>query len=844
MRNFHWMRFSLFFIVVFLFVSSIGQSQTIALWLFDEQVDIYPSCVLNTSSENDYPLVLGLGGKIKPGKFGNALSATEQPPIEIPDGEARFGLQQMPIPDDRTIPPLSWHNAHFCALMTSGENHLRKEVGFVHPTQTYLNIGDFDWTVEFWLMVTRDTGEDGVIFEIGTGPRGENEKVTSLMLNKSLDSFTLFNSEAKLVLNIPSDTKVFDPRKKDWHHVAFVYSKNENQLRHYVDGKLQLLPEQSEMKSLEAGEEDFMSVGRDGLWKRPFQGKIDELHFYDGQLYTAEFEPPTSYSPFSSKEKAEPELKKGLPLLFGPLAEQEQTIKLGSRKHLFIDDALIEKSSDIQFVVNPPELEERVVENIMGHYRKHLAVVEDEEGIIRIYNSVQDDYLQVMTSEDGIHFKYPYLGKAYRGHQNLVLKQPVGGLGNPFIDPNGSGEDKWKMITGHHRRGIFLYTSPDGYNWERMKTAVLPLRSGTQSCTFYDDQRQLYVGYHRTGFFHTPGGATQRGSSLTQVKNLYQPWPFNPVTQKETWEATDTLRLRQPQPWYLDNGPLTPGGFGLEYPYKFLPIDTLDPVGTDIYITKAQKYPWAPDAYFAFPIAYFHWYGDGPLTRQILMHPDRNMGSGPVETQIAVSRDGVHWKRYPRPAYVGIGKFQGWDIHSSYLAHGMLKRNQQIWQYVYGLQEYHSSYEKDDEHRGVFRLVQRIDGFISIDTPYHKEGLIVTKPLVFEGNRLILNVDTDAAGYVQVGFLDKKGNPIPGFSVDNCVYINGDFLNKEVEWIKNPEALQIPYGSSIKELAKQASEKLKITTDVSELEEKTIQLVFRMRGAKLYAMQFVSDNTN
>ncbi|MDW7679116.1 MAG: hypothetical protein SCK70_01010, partial [bacterium] len=91
---------------------------------------------------------------------------------------------------------------------------------------------------------------------------------------------------------------------------------------------------------------------------------------------------------------------------------------------------------------------------------------------------------------------------------------------------------------------------------------------------------------------------------------------------------------------------------------------------------------------------------------------------------------------------------------------------------------------------------------------------------------------------------DKKGNPIPGFSVDNCVYINGDFLNKEVEWIKNPEALQIPYGGSVKELAKQATEKLKITKDLSELEGKTVQLVFRMRGAKLYSMQFVTDNTN
>lgn len=816
-------------------------AQTIALWLFDEQVGVYPSCVLDASSDNDYPMVIGMGGQIVNGKFGNALEPIRRADIEIPEGPALFGLVEVPPAKGRTMAPLSWYHANFCALMTSGENHLRKEVGFVQPTKTKLNIGDDDFTIEFWFMPTRDTGNDGVVFEIGTGPRGENDLVTRLMLNKSLDSFTLFNAAADIRLTIPSNAGALKPGAKKWHHLVFVYSKSEKQLRHYVDGKLQRLPDKADLKSLKNGSEDYMSVGRDGAWNRPLQGRIDELHFTEGLLYTKNFDPPASYSKIHSQNEKERALKKGPPLLFGLLADQKQPVQLGSRRHLFIDDALIESSQDIEFVVNPPRLEERMIDNIVGPYRKHLTVVEDEQGIIRIYNSVQDDYMQVMTSEDGVHFKYPYLSKEYRGHQNIVIPEPVGGLGNPFIDPNGLGDDKWKLITGFHNRGIYLYTSPDGYNWTRQKTAVLPLRSGTQSCTFYDDQRQLYVGYHRTGFFHTPAGATQRGSSLTEVRDIFQPWQFDPVSQKETWAAADTLPLRQPQPWYLDNGPLTPGGFGLEFPYKFLPIDTLDPVGTDIYITKAEKYQWAPDAYFAFPIVYFHYEADGPVTRQILMHPDFNLGSGPVETQIAVSRDGVHWKRYARPAYVGIGTFRGWNIHSSYLAHGMVQRNDEIWQYVYGLQEYHSTYERDDEHRAIFRLSQRMDGFISIDTEYYKEGSVVTKPLVFKGNRLILNIDTDAAGYAQVGFLDKSGRAIPGFSVDNCIYMNGDFTNKEVQWIVNPEALEIPYGSSVEELAELASEKLEITADVSDLQGTTVQLVFRMRGAKLYSMQFVEN---
>ena len=111
-------------------------------------------------------------------------------------------------------------------------------------------------------------------------------------------------------------------------------------------------------------------------------------------------------------------------------------------------------------------------------------------------------------------------------------------------------------------------------------------------------------------------------------------------------------------------------------------------------------------------------------------------------------------------------------------------------------------------------MVQRLDGFVSLDSPYEKEIEVITKQIVFEGNRLMLNIDTDATGYAQVGILDKDGKPFEEFDVDDCIYINGDFIAKEVEWMEN--------GS-----------------DLSKLEGKTVQLVFRMRGSKLYAMQFL-----
>ena len=153
---------------------------------------------------------------------------------------------------------------------------------------------------------------------------------------------------------------------------------------------------------------------------------------------------------------------------------------------------------------------------------------------------------------------------------------------------------------------------------------------------------------------------------------------------------------------------------------------------------------------------------------------------------------------------------------TAYLADGMVFRGDEIWQYYSGETEYHSAHRGDPEGRAVYRLVQRRDGFVSIDSPYANDAPIVTKPFVFEGNRLTFNIDAGALGYAQVGFLDESGKPVEGLSVDDCIYINGDFVKSKVEWLGKGK-------------------------EIGNLAGRTVQLVIRMRGSKLYAMQFVDE---
>ena len=439
-----------------------------------------------------------------------------------------------------------------------------------------------------------------------------------------------------------------------------------------------------------------------------------------------------------------------------------------------------------------------------------------------------------------MNFDVPDLGNGeFYGKSNVVLKDPSA-MGNVFLDPKAPPAEKWKFISDYNRRGIYLFTSPDGFNFTRMRTAILPFRSGSQSNTFYDEQQDKYISYHRCDFTSTPEGGTRRTFVMTETDVVNQPWPFIHASLEDYRALEGKINMRSPVPWYMDNGPLTPGGFAIEYPTIFQEIDTLDPAETDIYVPKALKYPWAPDVYLAFPLLYFHYEDSGDPLRLIHFTPDRMKGSGPIETQLSVSRDAVNWKRIPRPAYTGIGMHAGRDIKQAYLAHGMIRRGDEIWQYYFGETRYHSSFEKSGYKREVYRLVQRLDGFVSIDSPYGKEGYLYTKPFRFAGSKLVLNVDTDAAGYVQVGFLDENGEAIPGYGLEECIYINGDFIKTPVEWLQNAEELA---GIEIhdKEDYIMYSTKARTSMDVSSLAGQTVQLVFRMRGSKLYAMEFIKE---
>ena len=61
---------------------------------------------------------------------------------------------------------------------------------------------------------------------------------------------------------------------------------------------------------------------------------------------------------------------------------------------------------------------------------------------------------------------------------------------------------------------------------------------------------------------------------------------------------------------------------------------------------------------------------------------------------------------------------------------------------------------------------------------------MITKPIIFKGNSLMVNFSTSAAGSLRVEIQDSKGKAVEGYSLSECRKIYGDEIERVVQWDK------------------------------------------------------------
>jgi hypothetical protein len=108
------------------------------------------------------------------------------------------------------------------------------------------------------------------------------------------------------------------------------------------------------------------------------------------------------------------------------------------------------------------------------------------------------------------------------------------------------------------------------------------------------------------------------------------------------------------------------------------------------------------------------------------------------------------------------------------------------------------------------RITVRRHGFASVHAGAGG-GEFTTRPLIFSGDKLVLNYATSAAGSIAVEIQDESGKPLPGYTIADTKPLYGDELEAAISW--------------------------KSKKDVSDVAGKPVRLHFAMSDADIYSLR-------
>jgi len=197
--------------------------------------------------------------------------------------------------------------------------------------------------------------------------------------------------------------------------------------------------------------------------------------------------------------------------------------------------------------------------------------------------------------------------------------------------------------------------------------------------------------------------------------------------------------------------------------------------GEHLYTSQTHPYFRSPHIYIATPTRFVPDRGDAPgYDKKDVNATDILFMSTRAGTE---KYDRVFTEAFMRP---GLDA-QRWRNRSNYVALNVIPT---------------APSEVSIYHRSGDRYVLRSDGFVSVNAG-SQTGELVTRPLIFSGKELHLNLSTSAVGLVQVEMQDEAGQPIPGFTLDDCPIVYGDGIDLTVKW-KNGRNLSSLVGKPVR----------------------------------------------
>lgn len=160
-----------------------------------------------------------------------------------------------------------------------------------------------------------------------------------------------------------------------------------------------------------------------------------------------------------------------------------------------------------------------------------------------------------------------------------------------------------------------------------------------------------------------------------------------------------------------------------------------------------------------------------------------------TELKIAFSRDGFHWHRPDRTAFIPAARQVGvWDRGYVQSVGGLcVIVGDELWFYYTGFRgdpanhrDRHGYYAGMYAHGATGLAKLRRDGFASLHAGPVEQS-VLTRPVSFTGEHLFVN----AAGTLRVEVCTEQGAPIPGFTAADCEPLTGNQTKVGVRWRAN-----------------------------------------------------------
>ncbi|MBL9193470.1 MAG: hypothetical protein JNJ82_14035 [Opitutaceae bacterium] len=427
------------------------------------------------------------------------------------------------------------------------------------------------------------------------------------------------------------------------------------------------------------------------------------------------------------------------------LARAEAPIALGSRLELFTDRLLIERLERLELRLQTPVKAPRARSPLPE--RHMVTVIKDGDRFRAWYRGKDPAYtgpthtgnagetVHYAESRDGIEWEFPLLRLHEVGgtlDNNVILARLPPFLTNfmPFLDvrPGVPSDERYKALAGYPGTG---------------------------------DKRGLDKPGHGLFAFVSPDGIrwTKREEAIR-----YRPQWRHAFDSPNVafWSEAEQRYVCYFRTW-IENGRVRSVSRATSPDF----VTWSDPVemnpnlpGEHLYTTQTHPYFRAPHLYLATPTRFVPGRGNSPeYDRKDVNATDILLMSSRAGS---TTYDRLFTEALIRP---GLDPAR-WGNRANYAALNLVPTGPD---------------EVSLYHRSGDRYVFRLDGFVAVHAG-SADGQMLTKPITFTGRELVLNFSTGAAGAIRVELQSPAGEPLRGFSLQDCSLEYGDSTERVMRW--------------------------------------------------------------